>query len=106
MGEALISYNRLILIPVFLLLLLSSGLVALADFELLLEDGQLLSGIDVRHENGQYLLELGTGHVLSIPEELVAEVRITAGSAPGVRKAGPEARTSSAPSRRNRDSGR
>ncbi len=73
-----------------ILVLAASSTGAFADFELLLEDGQLLSGIDVKRKDGQYLLEIEPGHVLSIPYELVVEVRITAGSARGVRKAVPE----------------
>jgi hypothetical protein len=63
---------------------------ALADFELLLEDGRLLSGVDVRREGGEYLLEQEGGQVGPVPEELVAEVRITAGYARGVRRTEPE----------------
>jgi hypothetical protein len=72
-----------------LVILLATAPAAVADFELLLGDGQLLSGVDVRRVRGEYLLELESGQTLSIPEELVAEVRITAGVARDVRKAEP-----------------
>jgi len=78
--------------PTLCLAIALSALLAgatLANFELLLEDGRLLSGVDVRREEGQYLLEMLDGQTIPIPEELVAEVRITAGVAPGVVKADP-----------------
>lgn len=73
-----------ILLPVVVSLAwLAAGGPLLADFELLLEDGRVLNGVDVRREKGEYLLQMADGQTVSIPEELVAEVRITAGHAAG-----------------------
>ena len=68
------------ILTIWLTLLLAGG-IAWADFELLLEDGRVLSGVDVRRQKGEYALKMADGQTISIPEELVAEVRITAGYA-------------------------
>jgi hypothetical protein len=52
---------------------------ALAEAELVLEDGQVLSGLDVELKDGVYTLELETGSYLSLPAALVKEVRLTGG---------------------------
>jgi len=53
---------------------------AVADVELVLEDDQVVSGLDVELKDGQYLLELRTGSVLAVPAELVRELRLTGGN--------------------------
>ncbi len=48
----------------------------LADAELLLADGTVLRGVEVRLEGGLYLLELDSGEVAAIPAALVRELRL------------------------------
>ena len=48
----------------------------LAGTELVLEDGRVLQGVDVRRDGDLYLLEQESGGVLPIPVELVREVRL------------------------------
>ena len=47
-----------------------------ADAELLLTDGTVLKGVEVRLEGGLYLLELDSGEVAAIPAALVRELRL------------------------------
>jgi hypothetical protein len=71
-----------------LLAFISSLLLAgplLAGAALVLEDGNVLQGEDVRREGGLYLLEQEDGNVVSIPLELVREVRLTTPPAPDPR---------------------
>jgi hypothetical protein len=49
---------------------------AAADVDLVLDDGQVLSGRDVELKDGQYLLELATGSVVALPLEVVRELRL------------------------------
>jgi hypothetical protein len=64
--------------PVFLAaLLLVLPAPALAGAELVLNDGQVLKGVDVQRVDGEYELTLESGQTLSLPVELVAEVRLT-----------------------------
>jgi len=61
--------------------MLSLFLLALSIFlaaaEVVLGDGQILHAAEVRQENGNYLIVMDTGETLSIPVELVKEVRLT-----------------------------
>ena len=69
--------HRLSRTTITLLVLLAA--VAPAAFpgaELVLKDGQVLQGVDVRRDGDEYLLELESGQVVSIPVELVGQVRI------------------------------
>jgi hypothetical protein len=50
---------------------------ALAGAELVLEDGQVLSGTSVERRGDLFHLELASGGVLPIPVELVLELRLT-----------------------------
>jgi len=50
--------------------------VALADAELLLKDGTVLKGVEVKLEGGFYLLELDGGDVAAIPAGLVRELHL------------------------------
>jgi hypothetical protein len=72
---------------------------ALAAVELVLTDGQVLPGVDVRREGNVYLLETESGAVLTFPVELVDQVRLAMKSRkptkatdppPGYRNEGPE----------------
>lgn len=47
-----------------------------ADAELLLTDGTVLKGVEVRLEGGFYLLELDSGEVAAIPSALVRELHL------------------------------
>ncbi len=49
---------------------------AAADAELLLTDGTVLKGVDVRLEGGYYLLELEGGEVAAIPARAVRELHL------------------------------
>jgi hypothetical protein len=51
----------------------------LAEAELLLQDGQVLTGVEVELKDGVYKLELEDGSFLSLPAALVKEVRLTGG---------------------------
>ncbi len=50
---------------------------AFAGAELVLEDGQVLSGKSVERKKDLYFLELSTENVLPVPAELVRELRLT-----------------------------
>jgi hypothetical protein len=72
---------------------------ALATVELVLTDGQVLPGVDVRREGNVYLLETESGAVLTFPVELVDQVRLamkaekkkqSSGLPPGYRNEGPQ----------------
>jgi hypothetical protein len=52
---------------------------ALAGVELVLEDGQVLTGIEVERKEDVYHLELATGSVVALPVEVVRELRLTGG---------------------------
>jgi len=74
-------------------LLAVAGLPALAGAELVFEDGQVLAGVQAVRKGDQYLLELESGAVISIPAELVKQVRLTGGdkySPEGLHWADPE----------------
>jgi hypothetical protein len=65
--------------------------------ELVLRDGRVLEGVDVRRDGQVYVLELESGERLTFPVELVDEVRLTGDEKvkedqlrPGFRNAGPE----------------
>jgi hypothetical protein len=67
-------WPRLVLLAVVLLLLLA---VSTADeTQLVLIDGSVLSGTDVRREDGTYVLTLEEGDRVTIPEQLVETVRL------------------------------
>lgn len=54
--------------------------LTVAAVELVLEDGQVLHGDDVRREGDAYLLSVGDGGVVPVPIPLVREVRLRAAS--------------------------
>jgi hypothetical protein len=47
-----------------------------SETQLVLIDGQILSGVDVRRDESVYLLEQANGAVMTIPVEFVKEVRL------------------------------
>lgn len=49
-----------------------------AGTKIVLEDGQVLEGVDVRRDGDLYVVELESGGVLTLPVDLVAEVRLSA----------------------------
>jgi len=53
---------------------------ALADAELILRDGSVLRGVEVRLAGDVYILESATGEAVSVPLELVAELRLGGGA--------------------------
>jgi hypothetical protein len=57
-------------------LILGSIGAAHADAELLLSDGRVLRGVDVKLEGGFYLIELETGEIAAIPASLVRKVHL------------------------------
>ena len=57
----------------------------LAGAALVLNDGRVLKGVDVRRDGGNYLLEQESGGVISLPIELVREVRLSTPPAPDPR---------------------
>lgn len=59
------------------LIVLSGASLVLAGAELVLQDGQTLQGVGVRRAGDQYLLELESGDVLTLPASLVRSVRLT-----------------------------
>ena len=65
------------LTTILLLFLALDAAVLLAGAELVLEDGQVLQGVDVRRDGELYVIELESGGTLTIPVELVKEVRLT-----------------------------
>jgi len=78
---------------ILLLLLALNATILLAGAELVLEDGQVLQGVDVRRDGELYVIELESGGTLAIPIELVKEVRL--GKSPpagptGIRHGDPE----------------
>lgn len=62
--------------------------ILLAAAEVVLGDGQILQAAEVRQENGNYLIVMDTGETLSIPVELVQEVRLTGQKRPEPRREG------------------
>jgi rare lipoprotein A len=56
-------------------LLASGGQAAGADVVVFLEDGQVFTGDQIRHEDGLYFLDQGSRGILTIPAKLVREVR-------------------------------
>ena len=68
-------WPRVALVGLVLLLLLA---VSVADeTQLVLIDGSVLSGKEVRREDGTYVLTLAGGDQVTLPEELVEIVRLT-----------------------------
>ncbi len=65
------------------ILLLAAATVR-AETEIVLEDGQVLRGTAVRREGSDFLIELGDGHAITLPAELVSRVRL-AGEPPAPR---------------------
>jgi hypothetical protein len=70
--------------------------VVRAGVELVLQDGRVLVGADVRREGEAYLLEQDEGGVTVIPAPLVREVRLS-GSAPDEERRAPSGFRDSAP---------
>ena len=65
-----------LVVVVFLAALALASTQAFADAELVLKDGRVLRGVDVRLEAGYYLLEDERGEVIAIPSALVVELRL------------------------------
>jgi hypothetical protein len=55
---------------------------AIAGVELVLEDGRVIQGADVRREGDAYILELEEGGVVPIPSPFVREVRLLGDAKP------------------------
>lgn len=68
-------------LPILLLLALCSQSM-LAEVELLLVDGNVISGTEVVRKEGEYLLTTEAGDVVVIPAQLVASVSLKAASEP------------------------
>ena len=75
------------------LVLVSSALLALAVLwlgagsatraaELVLKDGRVIAGVDIERDGPEYVVRLDNGGAISIPVELVQEVRLTGRRAP------------------------
>lgn len=64
-------------IPAALILGLLIAGPLLADATLVLNDGRTVQGVDVRREGGNYLLEQENGGFVTLPIELVREVRLS-----------------------------
>ena len=62
--------------PAALLALALAASPARAAAEVVLTDGTVLDGIDLELKDGSYLLEVQPGAVVTIPAQLVAEVRL------------------------------
>jgi hypothetical protein len=83
-------------LPALVFCTLSAVLPASAGAELVLDDGQVLTGLSVERKDGYYNLELESGSILTLPVLLVVEVRLTGDDAPeeepptGIRVTGPE----------------
>lgn len=60
-----------------LLLLAAAARPALCEAELVLRDGTVLRGTEVRREAELYVIELESGERVSLPAELVEEVRLS-----------------------------
>ena len=76
-------------------LMVASVQIARPDVELLLSDGTTLKGVDVRKEGGNYVLQLESGESMTLPVELVEEVRLVGAAKetqmhPGIVKAEPQ----------------
>jgi hypothetical protein len=74
---------------ILMLALAVVGSAVLAGAELLLTDGQILEGVNVRRDGEVYLVKLEAGGVLTIPVALVKEVRLGAEPAPPPKPARP-----------------
>lgn len=85
------------------LILLAAAVQAVRpEAELVLQDGTVIQGADVRREGDLYILELESGEKLSFPVALVDEVRLGGqgegtAPAPGVRGGEPETLAGSLP---------
>jgi hypothetical protein len=84
-------------ILVCLVLLVAATQVVRPGAELVLSDGRVIEGVDVRREGQNYVLELESGERLTFPVALVEEVRLTGDEKekqnqlrPGFRNAGQE----------------
>jgi len=60
----------------FRLLLTAWISILLAAVEVVLQDGQILKGVEARREGDIYLIQQDSGEVLTVPVELVREVRL------------------------------
>ena len=84
------------IVPLVLALLVPAA--GLAGAELVLEDGQVLKGVELERKDDIYILHLATGGVITLPASLVKEFRLTAEGEPeekreaptGMRETGPE----------------
>jgi hypothetical protein len=72
-----VGLSRILRASLALVLLATAATAALAGAEIVLKDGQVLEGVDVRRQDGFYILELEDGGALPIPDELVETVRLT-----------------------------
>lgn len=80
---------------VCLILIVASAQTVRPGVELLLRDGTTLQGADVRKEGGIYVLQLESGEAVTLPVELVEEVRLIGPAKetemhPGIVKAEPQ----------------
>lgn len=66
--------SRVVLVAVVLFLLLAVS--AADETQLVLIDGSVLSGTDLRREDGTYVLTLEDGDQVALPEQLVETVRL------------------------------
>lgn len=64
------------LLPSCLLILVLAVSIGRSGTELLLIDGQVVGGVDVRRDGNVYLVEQEDGSVVTIPVEFVKEVRL------------------------------
>ena len=92
--------KRVILVS--LVLLIAAVQVARPEAELVLRDGRVIRGVDVRRDGDLYVIELESGEKISLPAELVEEVRLSGqgdGPAPppGIRRGEPQTLSSSLP---------
>jgi len=77
-----------------LLILVAAAWLAAAETELILRDGRVLRGTELRRDGGNYVLTLESGDVITLPVELVEEVVLSGREpperTPGLRYTEPE----------------
>ena len=65
------------IVGIGIFLVIAGGMTPVAaDVELLLVDGRVLKGVEVRLEGGYYLLELDNGEIAAIPSGVVRELHL------------------------------
>lgn len=70
------AHMRRLLSILVLCLLVVPG-VRSSEFEVVLKNGQSIMGQDLQRAGGSYLISLDTGEILTVPAELVEEVRLS-----------------------------